>query len=77
MVITTANRGDLPRFGLPGDNTLLLLVWNYDQGGYNGEMAISLGFLVAAITMSVCVGVSLVALDEGPSQPLYDRLGLG
>ena len=58
MVITTANRGDLPRFGLPEDNTLLLLDWNYDQGGYNGEMAISLGFAMAAMSMSVCVGVA-------------------
>ena len=75
-MITTANRrGVLPRFRLPEDNTLLpaCLVLMFERG-YNGEMAISLGLAMAAMSMSVRVGVNL---DEGPSQPLYDRLGLG
>ena len=73
-MITTANRrGVLPRFRLPEDNTLLhaCLVLMFERG-YNGEMTISLGFEMAAMSMSVCL-----TLDEGPSQPLYDRLGLG
>ena len=55
LVITTADkRGDLPRFRLPEDNTLLpaclILMASSD---YNGEIAISLGFVVAAMSVSL------------------------
>ena len=50
LVVTTADKqGDLPRFRLPEDNTLLpaCLICINGVEGYNGdpgEMAISLGF---------------------------------
>ena len=59
LVITTADKQGFTQFWLPEDNTLLPACLIIDTSSdYNGEIAISLGFVVVAMSVSsrVCGG---------------------